>query len=94
MEMWKDDRSEEQMSTHTVIIAARDVSSLCADATSRYGGSTAAWACKPEDADSVFDWVNSRSDVKRVRFTSVENLERLSGMVHIYVGRPKVIYDW
>ena len=92
--MWKDDRSEEQMSTHTVIVAARDTSSLYADVTNRYGGNTAAWACRPDDADGVFDWVYSRPKMKRVRFTDVKNLERIEGLVHIYVGRKMRADDW
>ena len=94
MKMWKDDRSEDQMATHTVLVAARDTSSFAIDATSRYGGSTAVWACIPEDADLLFDYVHSRSEMKRVRFTSVENLEKIKGMVHIYVGRPGHIPGW
>lgn len=94
MKLWKDDRSEEQMKTHTVIVAARDTSSFAVSRTKRYGGCTSAWACRPEDADLLFDYVRSRSEMKRVRFTTAERLERIKGMVHIYVGLPGHIPGW
>ena len=87
--MWKDDRDDAEMATHTVIVAARDTSKIFNDAVGRFGGSTAAWACKPEHADSLFNWVSSRSDLKWTRYTTESALRRVKGLVHIYVNRGK-----
>lgn len=94
IEMWKDDRTEKQMKSHTIIVAARDKSKIFNDVCGRLGGSTAAWACKLEDADAVFNYVHSRNEMTHVRFTTVENLERVKGVVHIYVGDRMRNRDW
>ena len=61
-----DDRTEEQLKTHTYLVTATD---RC---LSGWGGasgglSKCAWACTKATVDSVYQWVNSRSDMKCVK---------------------------
>ena len=58
-----DDRTQQQKSTHTVIILGTN--SFWGHTES--GNSYAGWACEPKDARTVERWVRNRSDIKRVR---------------------------
>ena len=82
---WKDDRTDDQQETHTVIIAGRDINLSRWGRGKTAGGSTAAWACTPENARAVIDWVDARGDMTNVRETTERSLSRVRGLVHIYV---------
>ena len=61
----KDDRTAEERDTHTCFVRGRDIMlsgwGLAAD-----GRSIAVWACRPEHLDTVYDWVESREDMRSV----------------------------
>ena len=82
---WKDDRTNDQQRTHAVIIAGRDTFMSRWGRGKTAGGSTAAWACTPENARAVIDWVDAREDMTHVRETTDRALSRVKGLVHIYV---------
>lgn len=82
---WQDDRTDAQQGTHTVIIAGHDEFMSRWGRGKTAGGSTAAWACTPENARAVIDWVEAREDMTRVRKTTESALSRVKGLVHIYV---------
>ena len=84
IEAFKDDRSQEQLTTHTCIVAGRDRFLSSWGPGKDMGGSTAAWACKPEHLHLVLEWVNDRSDMTYVRTTTKRALCRVRGLVHIY----------
>jgi hypothetical protein len=89
--MWKDDRTPEQRTTHTTLIAGKDIFLGSWGPGRSNGGSTAIWSCTPEHALKVLAWVEQRSDMRDVRNTTERNARRLSGMVHIYTveeGHP------
>ena len=91
MEAFKDDRNESQLQSHTWIVAGRDKYLSKFGPGKTMGGSTAAWACKPEHRNAVLQWVSDRSDMSYVRDTSLAALWAIKGMVHIYVvseGHP------
>jgi hypothetical protein len=60
--MKQDDRTELQKKEYTHLIGGRD-SFLSGWGLASGGNSYAYWACKEEDADRVFSWVNQRSDI-------------------------------
>jgi hypothetical protein len=83
-----DDRTDEQRQTHSVLIVGDDGFMTrwghhCG-MVGRSGKSRAAWACKPEDADTVERWVRGRGDLKRVR-RAVRAYAKKGDHVHIYV---------
>lgn len=61
----KDDRTDEQRGTHTVLIGGYD-SFMSGWGEAKGGNSCACWACRPEHAKQVERWVSSRSDMRRV----------------------------
>lgn len=65
----EDDRTKEQKETHTWLVIGTD-SFLSGWGKAEGGVSYAVWACKPEDRFKVLDWVEKRSDMKRVRESS------------------------
>ena len=80
-----DDRTPYQKVSHAWLIIGTD---SCMSGWGRAGGkaSYAAWACEPKDRHRVLDWVENRSDMKRVRetcdpYTPGSNC----GHLHIYV---------
>ncbi len=78
-----DDRNADQKQTHTCLIAGTD-SFLSGWGKASGGTSYAAWACKPEHARPVRDWVESRGDMKRVREVSTNWKPTGNGHAHIY----------
>lgn len=91
MEKFKDDRSQNQLETHTCIIAGQDTFLSSWGHGEAHGGSTAAWACTPQQESSVYAWVASRSDMANVRKASVDALRKVPGLVHVYAvgeGHP------
>ena len=81
--MFVDDRTPEQRVTHTVLIGGTD-KVLSGSGLARRGRSIAIWACKPEDAVIVAVWVQSRTDMTRVRKLSERYRGRKGDHVHIY----------
>lgn len=84
----QDDRTEEQRQTHTWLVIGTDsfMSFMSGWGGAEGGLSYAAWACKPEDADTVYQWVSARSDMKRVRETSANGYQARGAVhCHIYV---------
>jgi len=65
----KDDRTPDQKQSHYWLIVGTDKClSGWGDATG--GNSVAAWACKPVHRHAVREWVEARSDMRRVRETA------------------------
>lgn len=89
----KDDRTEAQQKTHTWLVVGTD-SFMSGWGGARGGLSYAAWACLPDDRDKVFNWVEGRSDMKRVREVSEYDKKYYApgaAHCHIYVveaGHP------
>ena len=91
----EDDRTLEQKKTHTFLIIGTD-SFLSGWGEADKGKSFAAWACTPEDEETVKRWVKNRSEMKRVRV--VHDIKgnyhpRTPGHCHIYVvteGHPSL----
>lgn len=93
--MWKDDRTPEQLKTHTTLIAGKDIFLGSWGPGKANGGSTAIWSCTPENALKVLEWVENRSDMRDVRNITERNARRLVGMVHIYTveeGHPALAH--
>ena len=80
-----DDRTAEQMKTHTVLITATDkFMSGWGDASN--GASKCAWACsKAQDWGKVLDWVEGRSEMKYVNVNFTGKWYPKAEHVHIYV---------
>lgn len=88
----QDDRTPEQKKTHTSLICGTD-SFLSGWGMAKNGVSYAVWACKPENEHKVFNWVKSRSEMKRVRVVSSNYKPKGIGHCHIYVvneGHPSL----
>jgi len=86
MAIYRDDRTEKQRRTHTVLIAGTD-KVLSGWGLAANGTSYAAWACRPQDAYKVERWVRQRSDMLRVRVVSDpwRPCRRPGDNAHIYV---------
>lgn len=83
----KDDRTEEQKSTHYWGVIARDKAMSYWGMASN-GISRVAWACKSyEDACKAFDWVKSRSEMKNVQIHDLRkhNPKGKDSQFHVYV---------
>lgn len=86
---FEDDRTDSQRQTHNVLIVGTD-SFLSGWGGARGGTSVAAWACQPKHARTVLDWVQSRSDMKRVRVIHENGRENRKyrprgGCVHFHI---------
>lgn len=86
----KDDRTPEQRQTHTHLVVGTDPF-MSGWGEAEYGVSYAAWACKDyNDAKKVQEWVERRSDMKRVRQVydppSAPYRPSGRGHLHIYVA--------
>ena len=79
-----DDRTEEQKKTHPIIIIGTD-SFMSGWGKAEGMTSYAGWACKHEHADRVFNWVNSRDEMKRVRLVIGDYKPKGNVHCHIYV---------
>jgi hypothetical protein len=85
----EDDRTEEQKKTNPVLIIGTD-SFLSGWGGAKDGVSIAVWACRPEHREKVLGWVQSRSDMVRVR-ESLDDGAKLryrpkgKGHCHIYI---------
>lgn len=82
-----DDRTEEQTQTHTALIVGTD-RFMSGWGKAAGGVSYAVWACTPENAEKVFNWVDGRDEMKRVREVSDPYQPKGTGHTHIYVVNP------
>lgn len=64
-----DDRTEEQKKSHVCLVIGTD-SVLSGWGEAKGGKSFAGWACEPVNLDKVLNWVENRSDMKRVRIVT------------------------
>lgn len=83
----RDDRTPEQHESHPILIVGTD-SFMSGWGKAEGGASYAAWACTPEDERSVLDWVERRSEMKRVRIVVGDYRPRGVGHCHIYFVSP------
>lgn len=87
-----DDRTDEQKKTHYWLIIGTD-RFMSGWGGAEGGASYAVWACRPEDRVKVENWVESRSDMMRVRSVSdwgaVYRPSRYCVHCHIYVVDEK-----
>lgn len=79
-----DDRTPEQLTTHTELIVARD-KFLGGWGRAKTGKSICAWACKPEHTREVLEWVSKRSDMTNVRLCASNYKPKGPGHFQIYV---------
>ena len=73
--------------THTVLITATD-KFLSGWGLAKNGKSRCAWACKEEHADTVYNWVNGRSDMKYVNIHYLRKERKYypgSGTAHFHI---------
>lgn len=86
-----DDRTPEQVKTHTLAIVARD-KFMSGWGGARNGASRCAWAFDPSAVNSyrVFNWVKSRSEMSYVNFVDLRTYRAPRGTAHfhIYVCGP------
>ena len=78
-----DDRTPEQTQTHTWLVIGTD-SFMSGWGKASGGKSYAAWACKPDERRACLTWVESRSDMKRVR-EALANDYHPSGIGHLHI---------
>lgn len=79
-----DDRTPEQMKTHTILITATD-KAMSGWGMALGGLSKCAWACKPEHSRQVLAWVESRKEMKYVSVNTNGKWRPKAAHVHIYV---------
>lgn len=83
----KDDRNEEQQTTHAWAVIARDKVMSFWGGASR-GASRCAWACDSYDtARKLMPWVKSRSEMANVSIVNLKSYKNPSkdGHFHIYL---------
>ena len=80
----EDDRTAEEMRTHTYLVTATD-RFMSGWGKCRDGVSKCAWACKPEDWNKVFKWVSDRGEMRYVNQVTGKWYPRNAKHVHIYV---------
>ena len=78
-----DDRTPEQKKTHRYLVAATD-KFMSGWGEAQGTASYCAWACKYEHFDRVWNWVDSRPEMLRVREVS-SDWKPKRGHTHIYV---------
>lgn len=84
MTIREDDRTEEQLKTHTILVTATD-KFLSGWGQAKGGDSKCAWACSSREiADKVFKWVSERKEMKYVGMTD-RPWRPHAAHVHIYV---------
>jgi hypothetical protein len=97
----KDDRTEEQKTTHVWAIVARDSFMSGWGQARGHGGawrvgspfrergdgvSRCAWACHPDvNTDRVFNWVKSRSEMKNVSLVDLRTYRPPANTAHFHV---------
>lgn len=82
----QDDRTEQERDTHPFLVIGTD-RFMSGWGKADGGVSFAAWACRPKDRRDVLAWVESRSDMMRVRETVGAYRPKGRGHCHVYVVR-------
>lgn len=81
----KDDRTEEQKSTHYWAVIARD-KAMSYWGAAKDGISRVAWACKSqENASKVYDWVATRSEMKNISTIDLRKHKIASQDAHFHI---------
>lgn len=81
----QDDRTQEQKDSHYWLIIGTD-KFMSGWGKAKHGPSYAAWACDLNRRYQVMEWVNSRSDMLRVREAHAKAYRpKGPGHLHIYV---------
>lgn len=85
-----DDRKPEDMVSHSRIVMAHDTF-LSGWGPAENRKSYAAWACRPEDEEAVFEWVSAREEMRKVEVydggSNFNPKPQSNDMLHIYVVR-------
>jgi hypothetical protein len=84
MTIFKDDRTEEQKSTHRLAVVGTD-SFMSGWGDAAAGASYAGWAFKDGDYGACLAWVDRRSDMRRVRVVTLEGYKPNAAHTHIYI---------
>lgn len=81
----KDDRTEEQKSTHYWAVIARD-KAMSHWGLAKDGISRVAWACQSQDdASKVYDWVATRSEMKNISTVDLRNYKPSQRDAHFHI---------
>lgn len=82
--VFEDDRTGEQRQTHTLAVIGTD-SFMSGWGGAEGGLSYAGWACTPEQLNDCREWVEGRSEMKRVRVIELDSYRPTAKHTHIYV---------
>lgn len=80
----QDDRTPEQLETHTELVVGFD-SYMSGWGRAEGGNSYAGWACHPYHTDAVLSWVENRNDLGNIRVEDGDYVPSGKGHFHIYV---------
>ncbi len=80
----KDDRTEQEKSTHVFGVVARD-NFMSGWGHAKNGVSRCAWACKSEHLDKIFNWVNNRSEMKYVNIVNLNEYRPPKNTAHFHI---------
>lgn len=82
----QDDRTPAELLTHRTLIVGTD-RFMSGWGLAKSGSSVAAWACKSEDESKVLAYVESRSEMKRVRvaYESARRRYRPRSAAHFHI---------
>ncbi len=83
---YADDRTEEEKKTHKLAVIGTD-SFMSGWGMASGGVSYAGWAFRDGDYSKALAWINSRSEMKRVRVVSLDDYRPRAAHTHIYVYR-------
>ena len=89
MGIYVDDRTEAQKRTHRMAIVGTD-SFMSGWGEASNGVSYAGWAFKDGDQAECLSWVDSRSEMKRVRVVALDEFKPNAAHTHIYVFKPEI----
>ena len=89
MGIYVDDRTEAQKRTHRMAIVGTD-SFMSGWGEASNGVSYAGWAFKDGDQAECLSWVDSRSEMKRVRVVALDEYKPNAAHTHIYVFKPEI----
>ena len=82
--IYKDDRTSEELKTHTHLVSAIDTF-MSGWGPCEGGLSVAVWACTEEQVDRIRRWVKDREEMKTVRVTKGEPYPRNANVAHTHI---------